>query len=204
MYLWSQLRVSKHLKIIYNQDMDGFNSRTWITSALSAHRADLKGFVRARVPPADVDDVLQVAAMRAVEKADTLREPTRVLPWLYRLHANVVIDAGRKRAREQRLMEAMANDAELVAVDTTSACACSIAQARNLSPNYAAILDLVDIGGVPLAKAAQVLNISVNNATVRLHRARAALKKRLWAHCGVTSPGACADCRCSYEGCCSA
>ncbi|MEM7173093.1 MAG: RNA polymerase sigma factor [Pseudomonadota bacterium] len=184
--------------------MDGFNSRTCVTSALSIFRAELKGYVRARVPPADVEDVLQVAAMRAVEKAHTLREPARVLPWLYRIHANVAIDAGRKKAREQHLIEAMAQDGEPVAPEATAVCNCSIAQAQNLSPNYAAILNLVDIDDLPLAKAAQVLNISVNNATVRLHRARMALKKRLLEHCGVTSPGACADCRCSYDGCCSA
>ncbi len=184
--------------------MEQFSSRARVVSALRAHSAELKRYVRARVPPADVDDVLQVAALRAVEKADALREPARVLPWLYRVHGNVVIDAGRKRASERRLMEAMAVEAEPVVLEAVPACACSVAQARHLSANYASILNLVDIGGVPLVKAAQVLNISVNNATVRLHRARTALKKRLLEHCGVTSLSDCADCRCSYEGCCAA
>ena len=124
--------------------------------------------------------------MRAIEKSDTLRERARVLPWLYRVFRNVVIDAKRKLASQRRLMEAMSVEAEPVVLEAEPACGCSVAQARYLSANYVSILKLIDIAGVPLVKAAQVLNISVNNATVRLHRARTALKKRLLEHCGVT------------------
>ena len=181
-----------------------FDAGSCVVSALRNHSAELKRYVRARVPAADVDDVLQVAALQAVEKANTLRDPARVLQWLYRVHGNTVIDSGRKRSSEQRLMQAVAMESEPAAVEDVPTCGCSVAQARQLSANYASILDLVDIGGTPLAKAAQALDISVNNATVRLHRARTALKKRLLEHCGVTSLRTCADCRCSYEGCCTA
>ena len=184
--------------------MESFDARACVVSALHAHSTAFKRYVRARVAPAEVDDVLQVAALRAIEKANKLGDPARVLPWLYRLHRNVVIDAGRKRASERRLTEAMALEAEPVVTEAEPACGCSIAQVQRLSVNYASILNLVDIGDMPLVKAAEVLNISVNNATVRLHRARTALKKRLLEHCGVTSRSACADCLCSYEGCCPA
>ena len=148
--------------------------------------------------------MLQLAALRAIEKATNLRDPARVLPWLYRVHANIVIDAGRKAASQRRLLVAIASEAEPVAEKADPVCGCSVMLARQLSANYAAILDLVDIGGVPLKQAARALNISVNNAMVRLHRARRALKKRLQEHCGVTSASACAECRCAYEGCCEA
>ncbi|MEM7778211.1 MAG: sigma factor [Pseudomonadota bacterium] len=185
--------------------MAEFDARARIVSALRAHSAELRRYVRARVPPTDVDDVLQVAALRAIEKAHSLQDPTRVLPWLYRVHSNVAMDIGRKRASEQRLINAMTLEAEEPVIsEAMPACGCSIAQARQLKASYASILDLVDIGGVPLVEAAQVLNVSLNNATVRLHRARTALKKRLLEHCGVTSFQDCADCRCSYEGCCEA
>lgn len=184
--------------------MAQFNPKACVFAALRTYSAELKRYVRARVPAADVDDVLQVAALRAIEKADALRDPARVLPWLYRIHGNTVIDAGRKRASARRLIETATVEAEPVVVESVPTCGCSVAQARQLSANYASILNLVDIGGVPLAEAANALGISVNNATVRLHRARTALKKRLLEHCGVTSPLACADCRCSYEGCCAA
>ncbi|MEM6495679.1 MAG: sigma factor-like helix-turn-helix DNA-binding protein [Pseudomonadota bacterium] len=184
--------------------MAGSDSRTHIIWALSAHSAELKRYVRARVAAEDVDDVLQLAALRAIEKASSLQDPDRVLQWLYRVHGNIASDFARKRVSEQRLIEAMIFETETVTYEAEPTCRCSITQARSLSQNYAAILDLVDINGVPLTIAAERLNVSVNNATVRLHRARAALKKRLLEHCGVTSPRACANCRCTYEGCCAA
>ncbi|WP_422034817.1 RNA polymerase sigma factor [Roseibium sp.] len=159
-------------------------------------------YVSSRVPPGDVEDVLQLAALRAIERAGDLRDPALVLRWLYRVHANVAIDLSRKNASERRLREAMAVEDEPVESRDKPVCGCSVALARQLGSNYASILDLVDISGKSLNQAAEALNISVNNATVRLHRARAALKKRLQEHCGVTSPSSCNDCKCAYEGCC--
>lgn len=184
--------------------MPEFDRRASVTDALRIHGAALRRYVRARVDPADVDDILQVAALRAIEKAHTLRDPERIFPWLCRVHGNVIVDAARDQARERRLIEAASREAEPLAGETepASICGCSVTQARKLSETYASILDLVDLGGVSLGVAARQLDISVNNATVRLHRARAALKKRLMDHCGVTSFRACADCRNSYEGCC--
>lgn len=174
-----------------------------VLTGLRVHSAELKRFVRRKVPDADVDDVLQTAAIRAVENANALRDTARIRPWLYRIHRNVIVDEVRSRARQTRLIEAMRFEAEPDRQQPEPACACSLAQARRLCRNYESILSLVDIGGTSLAKAAEVLNISVNNASVRLHRARAALKRRLKEHCGVTSLRACLDCRCSDEGCCS-
>ncbi|MEM9782200.1 MAG: sigma factor [Pseudomonadota bacterium] len=182
--------------------MTHHDPRACIAAALHAHRRDLTRFVASRVPAGDVEDVLQISALRAIESADTLQDADRVLAWLYRIHSNIVTDLGRGKAREQRLLEALSHEPEPVVVTAEPLCGCSLVQARQLHANYAAILDLVDIAGASLSQAAAALSISVNNATVRLHRARAALKKRLLEHCGVTSPGACDDCRCVHEGCC--
>lgn len=184
--------------------MEGFDPKACVLAALCAQSAEFKRYVRARVHPADVDDLLQIAALRAVESAGSLRDPARVVPWLYRIHRSVVVDAARKQSSERRMMAAIAIEVEPTAVEVAPGCACSVAQAQELGPNYASILNLVDIGGVPLSEAARALDISVNNATVRLHRARAALKKRMLEHCGVTNLRACTDCRCSYDGCCPA
>ena len=177
--------------------------RARILSALRAHDAKLRRFVAARVPPETVDDVRQEAALRAIEKSGTLQRPERVLPWLFRVHANVAKDALRKSASERRLLQAVEVEVDPVQPIESELCRCCIAQSRQLSPNYSSILDLVDIRGKSLSEAAEALKISVNNATVRLHRARRALKRKMFEHCGVTSAQACSDCRCVYEGCCA-
>ncbi len=173
-----------------------------IADALEAHRGELKAFVRARVPLAEAEDILQLAAMRAVERAEQLDDPDRVLPWLYRLHRNIMTDAARARASRARVVDPAADAPEIATAEADASCVCSIRQAERLRPPYASILALVDLGGATLAEAAKALGISVNNATVRLHRARKSLRDRMREHCGVVSPQECMDCRCAYDGCC--
>ena len=176
-----------------------------IAQALEAHAPALRRFVGARVPAADVEDVLQSAAMRAVERCETLKDPERVLPWLYRLHRNVIADALRKRASGERLLAAQASELAPSggesAADAT--CNCGVVQAQRLRPAYAEVLALVDAGEATLPEAAKVLGVSTNNATVRLHRARKALREAMLHHCGVQSARDCMDCRCVLDGCCA-
>ena len=175
------------------------------------HRRRLQRFVSARVPAACVDDVLQTAALRAVERSDSLQNPERALAWLYRIHRNAIADTLRKRARRQRLWVPEANplleDTATQALDVPplyAPCQCSLVQAQRLRPAYAAVLTMVDAGGGSLTQAAQSLGISLNNATVRLHRARKALRTAMLNHCGVRSLQDCAECACTLNGCCTA
>ncbi len=201
--MWPVLRVFKRLGLRYHLRMAELDQGARIASALRAHSTKLRRYVASRVPSDAVDDICQAAALRSVEKAATLRDPERVLPWLYRVHANVANDALRRLAADRRLLEAVEHETDPIEATAEPVCGCSVAQTRQLNANYASILELVDICGLSLAEAAQALSISVNNATVRLHRARAALKKQLFEHCGVTSVNACADCRCVLDGCCA-
>lgn len=176
-----------------------------VGEALGLYAGRLRGFVAARVPRDDVDDVLQTAALRAVERSTALRDPERVLPWLYRIHRNTITDLWRRRAgKEPPKPLEEAPPLSVDAVDPADdPCDCSVVQARRIHPSYAAVLGLVDAGDATLAEAAASLGISVNNATVRLHRARKALRKQMQQHCGVSDPRDCLDCRCVEDGCCA-
>ncbi len=178
-----------------------------VATALREHAGDLRAFVCARVPADEAEDVLQVAAMRAVERADTLSDPARVRAWLYRLHRNVIVDSVRRRERQRRLLEDAAREADVAQPAVTAAeqgelCKCSVSLAQQLKPVYSSVLALVDTGNATVSEAARVLGISANNAAVRLHRARAALRDAMRQHCGVASVEDCDDCRCVHDGCC--
>lgn len=171
---------------------------------LGQHAGRLRAFVATRVPSDQVDDVMQAAALRAIERASTLRDPDKALPWLYRIHRHTIVDQWRQRASHESLSgdeEGMA-DASFELPDPS--CDCGLVQARQLKPAYASILALVDAGDATLAEAADTLGISVNNATVRLHRARRALRDAMRSHCGVTNVRDCFECRCVSDGCCVA
>ncbi|MEM1334863.1 MAG: sigma factor, partial [Actinomycetota bacterium] len=81
--------------------------RDVVADALRDERGNLEAFVAARVRRDEVDDILQLAALRAMERADALDDPGRVVAWLYRIHRNLIIDTYRQRAREQRYVEAV-------------------------------------------------------------------------------------------------
>ncbi|MEM9653256.1 MAG: RNA polymerase sigma factor [Actinomycetota bacterium] len=188
--------------------MDGHSgvrtNREVVADALRERQSDFAAFVRARVRPEDADDVVQLAALRAVESADSLEDPDRVVAWLYRIHRNLIIDVSRKRASERKYIDPVDEIPEQMDPPAEDPCACSVSQAKRLRPTYASILSLVDSGGLQLGEAARRLDVSTNNAAVRLHRARKALKQAMLEHCGVSDPRDCADCRCVYDTCCAA
>ena len=175
-----------------------------VAAALRVHRGRLSALVRTRVPAGDVDDVLQIAAMRAIERAESLQDPSRVVPWLCRVHRNVAIDESRRRSTQQRWLAQDLEVPEHATSETASLCDCSVTQALRMRPSYAEVLNLVDVCGATVAEAAHALGISANNVAVRLHRARKALRQSMLEHCGVTSSRECADCRCVEDGCCAA
>ncbi len=183
---------------------DAAASNDAVGEALRERRSDFEAFVRSRVRPDQVDDVLQTAAMRAIERAESLDDPERVVAWLYRIHRNLVIDTWRRGAATTDRIESTAHVPERAEPPITESCDCSVAQSRRLRPAYATILQLVDTDGMAVPTAADTLGISANNAAVRLHRARKALRAAMFEHCGVTEPQDCAVCRCVDDVCCDA
>ncbi|MEM1335646.1 MAG: RNA polymerase sigma factor [Actinomycetota bacterium] len=175
-----------------------------VADALRVHRDDFESFVRSRVRPDEVDDLLQVAALRAIERSHTLDDPDRVVAWLYRIHRNLITDTHRFRARERQYVEPVGEPPEQPTSAAEDSCDCSVSQSKRLRPSYATILTLVDRDGLGLSEAARRLDVSTNNATVRLHRARKALRAAMLEHCGVADPDDCAVCRCVEDACCVA
>lgn len=187
---------------VARDDASPAEQRSFVVAALQAHRAELRAFARRRVPAADVDDVLQIASLRAMASAGSLRSPASARAWLLQILRNVAIDLGRSAAA--RPVQQVAELPELAAASQPESCRCSLAQVSRLQPEHAAVLTLVELRGVSLADAAVQLGVTRKSATVRLHRARKALRERLRKHCGVTSSRDCLDCRCTVVGCCEA
>lgn len=147
----------------------------------------------------DPEDVLQRAAQRALERADQLREPARAQAWVARVARNVLFDEMRSRSDVPSSVDVQ----RLAAADKDGfECWCVLAQLRLLKPAHAQILQRVVLESVPVAQVAKELGLTPNNAMVRLHRARAALRQQVKKHCGMTTAQSCADCGCAERGCC--
>jgi RNA polymerase sigma-70 factor (ECF subfamily) len=68
-----------------------------------------------------------------------------------------------------------------------------------LKPEYREALETVDLGEATPGELASRVGISINNATVRVHRARQALQREVKRTCGVCAEHGCIDCRCKSK-----
>jgi RNA polymerase sigma-70 factor (ECF subfamily) len=71
----------------------------------------------------------------------------------------------------------------------------------NLEPEYAEVLVRADLEETPIGQVASDLGITTNNTTVRLHRARQALKREFKRSCGTCATHGCLDCPCGEPAC---
>jgi RNA polymerase sigma-70 factor (ECF subfamily) len=77
-------------------------------------------------------------------------------------------------------------------------CTCFYKLLPTLKPDYAAVLQRVDLEGEPRKNVAADLGMTVNTLGVRLHRGRAALKRRLDQTCLTCPIHGFFDCHCEY------
>ncbi|MBL8720224.1 MAG: sigma-70 family RNA polymerase sigma factor [Myxococcales bacterium] len=163
---------------------------------------ELTAFARRRAP-ADLDprEVVQKVAVRALDHAEHLRDPERARAWLFRIARNTLAEEHRRstRAPEARPID---ESSDGVTADVEEPCWCILAQLQALKPEYVQILQRVVIEEQSIREVARELGITENNVTVRLHRARAALRAQLHAHCGTSAMRSCTECGCEERGCC--
>ena len=162
-------------------------------------RADFLRFLERRVgSPEDAEDLLQEAYVKGLrEDRSGLESP---VSWFYRVLRNGIIDLYRRRASAGRAQDLYAaervreteGDPEL----HQSVCLCAEGVIETLRANYQTILRQVDLEERPLPEVAACLEISLNNARVRLHRARRALRDALLVTCGLCAEHGCLDCDC--------
>ncbi|WLA68949.1 RNA polymerase sigma factor [Bradyrhizobium diazoefficiens] len=76
-------------------------------------------------------------------------------------------------------------------------CECLHTHLSLLKPEHAEVIRRVDLAGEPRELVAADLGVTVNNLTVRLHRARHALKVRLEQTCVVCLEESFWECRCA-------
>lgn len=171
-----------------------------IETLVSNHRRFLDFLTRRVGDRALAEDILQDAFVKGVAR-ETPGEQS-VVAWFYRTLRNAVIDAQRRKGARVRALEAFARELEsavesAAAPDTRDAvCACVTTLAETLKPEYADALQRVEIDGMAVRAYADQVGIEPNNAAVRVHRAREALRKRVMQSCGTCAEHGCVDCTC--------
>lgn len=170
-----------------------------IAAQLATRRRQFLSFLQSRLGDrAAAEDVLQAAYLKAAEKADNVRDDESSVAWFYRLLRNAVADVRRDVARKQRVLAEgkLASSAEEEPELKQAVCHCVSALAETLKPSQARLLRRVDLDGASVSEVAGEECITPNNAAVRLHRARAALRDKLKLVCGACARHGCLDCGC--------
>lgn len=144
--------------------------------------AQLRPFLARRVAAADVDDVLQDVWIRAQRGLPGLRDEERFTAWLFQIARSAVADHQRVRARHpltdappepDLAAEPTADDRETA---RALACCVSIFVARLPSP-YREAVTLVELEGVTVREAAEMVGVSISGMKSRVQRGRAQLRQ---------------------------
>jgi len=114
--------------------------------------------------PADAEDLVQEAYLRAYRSFHQFTPGTNLKAWLYRILTNQFINTYRKKQREPQTVPDEEVRAALEALPET----------------YRAAVLLADVEGFSYKEIAEILEIPMGTVMSRLHRGRKALEKALW------------------------
>jgi RNA polymerase sigma factor (sigma-70 family) len=171
-----------------------------LLTPLFEQRSRLLAYVQSKVKDANIaEDVLQESLVKALRAAPELRDEEKLLPWFYQVLNNAIIDVYRRQQVEIKSLQKIAD--EQLLEDEAEAervlCACFRDLIPTLKPEYASLIEELELSdGDPTQVAAQ-LGITPNNLKVRRHRARQALRQRLEESCRVCAKHGCLDCTCT-------
>jgi RNA polymerase sigma-70 factor (ECF subfamily) len=148
--------------------------------------------------PADAEDLVQEAYLRAYRGFGGFTPGTNLKAWLYRILTNTFINSYRKKQREPvtvlgeeipdwYLYDHLADDT------TTGETASAEAQVLERMPdedvqaaldalpeNFRMAVWLADVEGFAYKEIAEILDIPIGTVMSRLHRGRKSLEKMLW------------------------
>lgn len=173
-----------------------------VVRVLVDNHRNFLAFLERRVGSREVaEDILQDAFVRGLARAGQLRDEESVIAWFYRSLRNALVDHWRHRDVEKRVFDATAEptEAQEPAVDAelmTTVCACVTSLLDTLKPEYAEALRKVDLADMSVKAFAEESGTNANNASVRLFRARQALRKQVERTCGTCATHGCLDCSC--------
>lgn len=143
--------------------------------------AQLRPFLARRVAPTEIDDVLQEVFLRVQRGLPGLRDDERFTSWLFQIARNSVAEHLRVRARHPLAIGSEDGDAVDEPTDDdreaarSLACCVSIFVARLSSP-YREAVTLVELEGLGVREAAEMVGISVSGMKSRVQRGRAQLR----------------------------
>jgi RNA polymerase sigma factor (sigma-70 family) len=161
---------------------------------------EFTGFARKRLgDPELAADVVQESLLKALNAADQIRDEENAKAWFYRILRRTIIDLYRRRDTRDRALAGFERELNSMPdkEEEGVVCACLERLLPGMTPQYAGLLQKIDLNQESPDSVAASLGITRSNLNVRLHRARQQLKRRLEENCRVCAKHGCLDCHCS-------
>jgi RNA polymerase sigma-70 factor, ECF subfamily len=157
--------------------------------------AQLRAFVRRRITdPQRADDLVGDILVRIHQNLHSVDDRERLAHWVFRVARNAVIDeyrrAGRDRAQvvptfaDAFLAQPGSDEDETVVLDELSACLRPLLPGLPVEQRRA--VEMIDLDGLPQARAAQREGVSVSGMKSRVQRGRRRLAELLGRCCALT------------------
>lgn len=145
----------------------------------------LRAFIRRRVrDDALADDLAQETLLKVYRARASLRDDTRLEAWLYQIARGTIIDHYRRQRPAEELPAALAGESpDEVAAMRARVLVSMKRFLEELPEAYREPVRLAELEGLPLARIALRLDLSLTAVKSRVRRGRAMLKKKLQACC---------------------
>lgn len=159
----------------------------------------LRAFIATRVAnEAEIEDILQEVFLRIHRKIEGLKDPRRIVSWVFQITRRVIVDHYRSPKRRREVPAGLAGDIDLAhptsALSTfseasgqlrTEVAGCLRPMIEQLSSDYRAAVTLVELEGLTQNAAAKQLGLSVSGMKSRVQRGRQQLKRLLEECCVI-------------------
>jgi RNA polymerase sigma-70 factor (ECF subfamily) len=179
-----------------------------VEETLIANLSAFTAFVRSRIGEKHLaEDVVQDSLAKALASANQPTGEENTIAWFYRILRHSIIDLYRRDAARKSAMEKFEKEwPETPDADGEKAlCQCFKGLLPAIPENYRVLLQRIDLDGEDSGSVAEDLQLTRNNLTVRLHRARKHLHDELSRTCRTCAKHGCLDCTCgekpSTDGC---
>jgi len=160
---------------------------------LAGARREFLAFLERRTGSRETaEEILQAAYLKGVEKSGSLRSEESAVAWFYRILRNALADHWRAKGASRETQVDTLPETPVEPEVRKEVCACIRAALDTMKPEYREALESVDMDDASVGDYAAAAGIGANNASVRLHRARHTLRKRILLACGPC---------CSVDGC---
>lgn len=155
----------------------------------------LRAFIAGRVNDQEqVDDILQDLFVRVHRQLDSVRDPRRIVSWIYQVTRHAIIDHYRKPGRQREIPSGLSSELEVIDEITkisdmthhgndvelrAELAGCLRPMIKRLSQDYRHAITLVEIDGLTQQAAAKQMGISLSGMKSRIQRGRKRLKQML-------------------------